>query len=48
MLMSVIEGASSSPSYPELAGKRVLITGGVLELWRRHRAPPFADHQGRA
>jgi 3-oxoacyl-[acyl-carrier protein] reductase len=27
MLMSVIEGALSVPAYPELAGKRVLITG---------------------
>ena len=27
MLMSVIEGARSAPAYPELAGKRVLITG---------------------
>jgi NAD(P)-dependent dehydrogenase (short-subunit alcohol dehydrogenase family) len=27
MLMSVIEDACSAPSYPELAGKRVLITG---------------------
>lgn len=27
MLMSIIEGARSVPAYPELAGKRVLITG---------------------
>ena len=27
MLMSVIEGALSVPAYPELVGKRVLITG---------------------
>lgn len=27
MLMSVIDGARTAPSYPELAGKRVLITG---------------------
>jgi NAD(P)-dependent dehydrogenase (short-subunit alcohol dehydrogenase family) len=27
MLMSVIEGALSVPAYPELAGKRVLVTG---------------------
>jgi NAD(P)-dependent dehydrogenase (short-subunit alcohol dehydrogenase family) len=27
MLMSAIEGTRSSPCYPELAGKRVLITG---------------------
>jgi len=27
MLMSAIEGALSAPAYPELAGKRVLLTG---------------------
>jgi 3-oxoacyl-[acyl-carrier protein] reductase len=27
MLMSAIEGARSAPRYPELAGKRILITG---------------------
>jgi 3-oxoacyl-[acyl-carrier protein] reductase len=27
MLMSVIEGALSAPAYPELAGKRILVTG---------------------
>src|SRR3990172_9247864 len=27
MLMRAIEGAQSAPCYPELAGKRVLITG---------------------
>lgn len=27
MLMSVIEGVETAPSYPELAGKRVLVTG---------------------
>jgi 3-oxoacyl-[acyl-carrier protein] reductase len=27
MLMSAIEGARSAPCYPELAGKRILITG---------------------
>ena len=27
MLMSAIEGAQSAPCYPELAGKRILITG---------------------
>ena len=38
MLMSVIEGALSAPAYPELAGKRVLITGVTRRLRRRHRA----------
>ena len=27
MLIRAIEGARSAPSYPELAGRRVLITG---------------------
>ena len=27
MLMSAIEGLKYAPSYPELAGKRILITG---------------------
>jgi NAD(P)-dependent dehydrogenase (short-subunit alcohol dehydrogenase family) len=46
MLMSIIDGVKSAPVYPELAGKRVLITGltagcGVDVV----RA--FAEHKGR-
>src|SRR5215475_13885619 len=46
MLMSVVEGARWAPAYPELAGKRVLVTGlscrcGVDVV----RA--FADHKVR-
>jgi 3-oxoacyl-[acyl-carrier protein] reductase len=46
MLMSVIEGASSAPSYPELAGKRVLITG-VSSSCGVDIARAFADHKAR-
>jgi len=46
MLMSAIEGALSAPAYPELAGKRVLLTGV-----RRRRgvdiARAFAEHKAR-
>jgi 3-oxoacyl-[acyl-carrier protein] reductase len=46
MLMSVIEGALSAPAYPELVGKRVLITGVT-----RHAgidiARAFAERKGR-
>jgi NAD(P)-dependent dehydrogenase (short-subunit alcohol dehydrogenase family) len=46
MLMSVIEGALSVPAYPELVGKRVLITGVT-----RHSgidiARAFAERKGR-
>jgi NAD(P)-dependent dehydrogenase (short-subunit alcohol dehydrogenase family) len=46
MLMSVIEGALSVPAYPELAGKRVLITGLTsgcgVDIVRA-----FAEHKGR-
>ena len=45
MLMSVLEGARASPAYPELAGKRVLITGitstsgvDVVRAFAEHRA----------
>ena len=46
MLMSVIEGASSALSYPELAGKRVLITG-VSSSCGVDIARAFADHRAR-
>jgi NAD(P)-dependent dehydrogenase (short-subunit alcohol dehydrogenase family) len=46
MLMRAIEGARSAPSYPELAGKRVLITGltsaGGVDIARA-----FAEHSCR-
>ena len=45
MLMTVLEGARASPAYPELAGKRVLITGitstsgvDVVRAFAEHRA----------
>ena len=45
MLMSVIEGSRSVPAYPELAGKRVLITGltsacgvDIVRAFAEHRA----------
>ena len=45
MLMSVIDGARSVPAYPELAGKRVLITGltsscgvDIVRAFAEHRA----------
>src|SRR5215510_7761012 len=46
MLTSVIEGALSVPAYPDLVGKRVLITG----LTRRSGidiARAFAERKGR-
>jgi 3-oxoacyl-[acyl-carrier protein] reductase len=46
MLMSVIEGALSVPAYPELVGKRVLITG-VTRRSGIDIARAFAEHRGR-
>jgi len=46
MLMSVIEGALSAPAYPELAGKRVLITG-LTSRCGVDVARGFAEHKGR-
>lgn len=46
MLMSVIEGALSVPAYPELAGKRVLITG-LTSSCGVDIARAFAEHKGR-
>jgi NAD(P)-dependent dehydrogenase (short-subunit alcohol dehydrogenase family) len=46
MLMSVIEGALSAPAYPELAGKRVLITG-LTSRCGVDVARAFAEHKGR-
>jgi 3-oxoacyl-[acyl-carrier protein] reductase len=44
MLMSVIEGALSAPAYPDLAGKRVLLTG-VRRGCGVDIARAFADHR---
>ena len=46
MLMSVIEGALSVPAYPELAGKRVLVTG-LTSSCGVDIARAFAEHRGR-
>jgi 3-oxoacyl-[acyl-carrier protein] reductase len=46
MLMSVIEGALSVPAYPELVGKRVLITG-VTRRSGIDIARAFAERKGR-
>lgn len=46
MLMSVIEGALSVPAYPELAGKRVLVTG-LTSTCGVDVARGFAEHKGR-
>ena len=46
MLMSVIEGALSVPAYPELVGKRVLITG-VTRRAGIDVARAFAERKGR-
>jgi NAD(P)-dependent dehydrogenase (short-subunit alcohol dehydrogenase family) len=46
MLMSVIEGALSVPAYPELAGKRVLVTG-LTSSCGVDIARAFAEHKGR-
>jgi NAD(P)-dependent dehydrogenase (short-subunit alcohol dehydrogenase family) len=46
MLMSVIEGALSAPAFPELAGKRVLITG-LTSRCGVDVARAFAEHKGR-
>jgi 3-oxoacyl-[acyl-carrier protein] reductase len=44
--MSVIEGALSVPAYPELAGKRVLVTG-LTSRCGVDIARTFAEHKGR-
>lgn len=46
MLMSVVEGTRSAPAYPELAGKRVLITG-LSASCGVDIARAFADHKAR-
>src|SRR5258705_11341217 len=46
MLMSVIEEAQSAPAYPELAEKRVLITG-ISSACGIDIARAFADHRTR-
>jgi NAD(P)-dependent dehydrogenase (short-subunit alcohol dehydrogenase family) len=46
MLMSVIEGSRSVPAYPELAGKRVLITG-LTSACGVDIVRAFADHKAR-
>jgi NAD(P)-dependent dehydrogenase (short-subunit alcohol dehydrogenase family) len=46
MLMSVIEGVRRPPAYPELAGKRVLITGITASLGV-DIVRAFADHRTR-
>ena len=46
MLMSVIEGACMAPAYPDLAGKRVLITG-VSSACGVDVARAFAEHKAR-
>jgi NAD(P)-dependent dehydrogenase (short-subunit alcohol dehydrogenase family) len=46
MLTSVIEGALSGPAYPELVGKRVLVTG-VTHRAGVDIARAFAEHRAR-
>jgi 3-oxoacyl-[acyl-carrier protein] reductase len=46
MLMSLIEGARSMPAYPELAGKRVLITG-LTSSYGVDIVRAFAEHRAR-
>ena len=46
MLMSVIEGTRSVPAYPELAGKRVLVTG-LTSACGVDIVRAFADHKAR-
>ena len=46
MLMSVIEGALSAPAYPELAGKRILVTG-LSSRCGVDIARAFAEHKCR-
>jgi NAD(P)-dependent dehydrogenase (short-subunit alcohol dehydrogenase family) len=46
MLMSAIEGARSAPCYPELAGKRILITG-LSSTCGVDIARAFAEHKTR-
>ena len=46
MLMSVIEEAQSAPAYPELADKRILITG-ITSDCGIDIARAFADHKTR-
>jgi NAD(P)-dependent dehydrogenase (short-subunit alcohol dehydrogenase family) len=46
MLMSVIDDARSMPAYPELAGKRVLVTG-LTSSCGVDIVRAFAEHKGR-
>jgi len=46
MLMSIVESALSAPAYPDLAGKRVLITG-LTSRCGVDIARAFAEHKGR-
>ena len=46
MLMSVIEGTPTVPGYPELAGKRVLITG-LTSTCGVDIVRAFAEHKAR-
>jgi 3-oxoacyl-[acyl-carrier protein] reductase len=46
MLMSAIEGALSAPAYPDLAGRRVLLTG-VRRRSGVDIARAFAEHKAR-
>ena len=46
MLMSVVESALSAPAYPDLAGKRILITG-LTSRCGVDIARAFAEHKGR-
>ena len=46
MLMSVIEGALSAPAYPDLAGKRILVTG-LTSRCGVDIARAFAEQRGR-
>jgi NAD(P)-dependent dehydrogenase (short-subunit alcohol dehydrogenase family) len=46
MLMSVIEGTPTVPTYPELAGKRVLITG-LTSTCGVDIVRAFAEHKAR-
>jgi NAD(P)-dependent dehydrogenase (short-subunit alcohol dehydrogenase family) len=46
MLMRVIEGARSAPAYPELAGKRILLTG-ICSQYGIDVARAFAEHRCR-
>ncbi len=46
MLMSIIDGLRSAPAYPELAGKRVLISG-LTSSCGVDIVRAFAEHKGR-